>query len=284
MVTAPLTARRHTGIQRTQAGGLAALRVGPRDGIPVLLVPGLTGSKEDFLPLLGPLGDAGFDVTAIDQRGQYESRAADPARECTLEALAADLGRLLDAAPRRPHLVGHSFGGLVARAAVIAGPDRVASLTLLSSGPGGIVGPRRVALRAMRAVYERRGIDAVWAALRAADGASAAEPGRLEFLENRFYAGSDVGLRVMCDAVLHETDRVAELAEALRAGGTPALVAHGEADDAWPPLVQADMARRLGARYAQIPAAAHSPAIESPEATALTLRGFWRAPGASRAA
>jgi pimeloyl-ACP methyl ester carboxylesterase len=284
MVTAPLTERRHTGVQRTEAGGLAALRTGPLDGEPVLLVPGLTGSKEDFLPMLGPLGAAGFDVTAVDQRGQYESRAVDPERECTLEALAADLGRVLDECPRPPHLLGHSFGGLVARSAVIAAPDRVASLTLLSSGPAGIIGPRRVALRAMRAVYERRGIDAVWAALRAADGGAAAEPGRLEFLESRFYAGSDVGLRVMCDAVLHEVDRVGELAEALRVTGTPALVAHGEADDAWPPRIQGEMARRLGARYAQIAQAAHSPAIENPEATALTLRAFWHDVGASQAA
>jgi pimeloyl-ACP methyl ester carboxylesterase len=284
MVTAPLTLRRHSGIRRTEAGGLAALRVGPLDGVPVLLVPGLTSSKEDFLPLLGPLGAAGFDVTAIDQRGQYESRAVDPERECTLEALAADLVRLLTEYARPPHLVGHSFGGLVARAAVIAGPLRVASLTLLSSGPAGIIGRRRVALRAMRAVYERRGIDAVWAALAAADAAAAAEPGRLEFLQNRFYTASDIGLRMMCDAVLHETDRVAELAAALRAGGIPTLVAHGEADDAWPPHVQADMAERLGARYVQIPEAAHAPAIENPEATASLLRSFWPEPEAGQAA
>jgi pimeloyl-ACP methyl ester carboxylesterase len=39
----------------------------------VLLVPGYTGSKEDFLPLLRPLARAGFRAVAMDQRGQFES-------------------------------------------------------------------------------------------------------------------------------------------------------------------------------------------------------------------
>jgi pimeloyl-ACP methyl ester carboxylesterase len=269
-----VAARRHLEIERTAAGGLAALRVGPRDGAPVVLVPGLTGSKEDFLPLLVPLGAAGFDVIAIDQRGQYESHAPDPERDCATEALAEDLGEIIDALPRPPHLLGHSFGGLVARAAVIAGRRHLASLTLLSSGPAGIVGPRRVALRAMRALYDRRGIEAVWAAMRAADAGLDTPPDRLKFLEQRFFAGSDVGLRVMCDGVLDEADRVDELADALRSGAIPVLVAHGDSDNAWPPRVQAEMARRLGARYAQIPGAAHEPATENSEATVALLREF----------
>ena len=42
-------------------------------GAPVLLVPGYTGSKEDFIAVLAPLAAAGHEVLAIDQRGQYES-------------------------------------------------------------------------------------------------------------------------------------------------------------------------------------------------------------------
>ena len=39
----------------------------------VLLIPGWTGSKEDFTPLLPLLATAGFDATAYDQRGQFET-------------------------------------------------------------------------------------------------------------------------------------------------------------------------------------------------------------------
>ena len=43
-------------------------------------MPGYTGSKEDFAPLLAPLAAAGFAATAIDLPGQYESPGpADPA-------------------------------------------------------------------------------------------------------------------------------------------------------------------------------------------------------------
>ena len=38
----------------------------------VLMVPGFTGSKEDFRFLLAPLAEQGWRVVAVDQRGQYE--------------------------------------------------------------------------------------------------------------------------------------------------------------------------------------------------------------------
>jgi pimeloyl-ACP methyl ester carboxylesterase len=67
-------------------------------------------------------------------------------------------------------------------------------------------------------------------------------------------------------------DRVDELRSAY-AG--PLLVACGEADDAWPPDVQKDMADRLGAPFELIPDALHSPAVENPAATAALLTSFW---------
>jgi pimeloyl-ACP methyl ester carboxylesterase len=149
-----------------------------------------------------------------------------------------------------------------------------ASLVLLGSGPAGIVGARRIALRAMRVLYDRSGRDAVWAAVRAAD-TTVHPPGGLEFLRRRFFASSDLGLRVMGEQLLDEPDRVSELAVATRDAAMPVLVAHGSADDAWPPRLQADMATRIGARYEVIPGAAHSPVIENPRATEALLIDFW---------
>jgi pimeloyl-ACP methyl ester carboxylesterase len=71
--------------------------------------------------------------------------------------------------------------------------------------------------------------------------------------------------------VLGEPDRVAELA----ATGVPLLVAYGEADDAWLPHVQADMAVRLGARHEVIHNSIHSPAVENPPRTVEVLLDFW---------
>ncbi len=58
------------------AARLSAVRVPARTGDPAtapvaLLVPGFTGSKEDFFPVLGPIADRGFTVVAFSQRGQW---------------------------------------------------------------------------------------------------------------------------------------------------------------------------------------------------------------------
>jgi pimeloyl-ACP methyl ester carboxylesterase len=96
------------------------------------------------------------------------------------------------------------------------------------------------------------------------------EPTR-RFLTQRFLRNSAAGLRGMADAMTSEPDRLAELA----ASGVPVLVAHGVADDAWPPDVQADMARRLGARHEVIDGSIHSPAVENPDRTLAVLVDFW---------
>jgi pimeloyl-ACP methyl ester carboxylesterase len=83
----------------------------------------------------------------------------------------------------------------------------------------------------------------------------------------------------MADAMTSEPDRVDELA----ATGMPVLVAHGVADDAWTPEAQTDMARRLGARHAVIPASIHSPAIENPPETLAVLLDFWASVSVSSA-
>ena len=56
-------------------GPLAALRAEPSGErlTPVLMLPGYTGSKEDFRLLVRPLVDAGHPVVLLDQRGQHQS-------------------------------------------------------------------------------------------------------------------------------------------------------------------------------------------------------------------
>jgi pimeloyl-ACP methyl ester carboxylesterase len=58
------------------------------------------------------------------------------------------------------------------------------------------------------------------------------------------------------------------------------MVAHGEADDAWLPHVQQDMAERLGARHEVILNSIHSPAVENPARTVEVLLDFWAAASA----
>ena len=240
----------------------------------VVLVPGFTGSKEDFRLLLGPLSAAGHRVIALDQRGQHDSPGPDDVAAYAVAALGEDLLQVFAQLGDGPvHLVGHSFGGLVARAAALRDPGALRSLVLLDSGPAGLRGPRTDLLPFLTPLLRSGGTAAVQAAL---DGLpdprrDAQVPEVREFLRRRFLASSAAGLEGMADALVAEPDRVAEL----RATGLPVLVLHGEHDDAWLPAVQAEMAERLGARYRVVPDAEHSPAVENPAATAAELLAFW---------
>jgi pimeloyl-ACP methyl ester carboxylesterase len=255
---------------------IAALQTGSPDRPPVLLLPGYTGSKEDFGPILDPLADAGFFVTAIDLPGQLDSPGPPAAADYTPDRLAACVRALAGRLGARTLLLGHSFGGLVARAAVLAEASLFESLVLLSSGPAQLDGTRRVTMDDLEPVLAASGLPGVYAAMQAAaqgeSGFVAPAPDVAEFLERRFLGGSPQMLKGMADALRAEPDRV----EALKATGVPVLVAHGSDDDAWPPALQHDMALRLGARYQVIPDAAHSPAVENASATVSALVEFWR--------
>ena len=272
----------HDAEHRTFAGGagdLAALDTGGGATGTALLVAGYTGTKEDFAPLLLPLSEAGYRAVALDQRGQYESPGPDDESRYGVAELGDDVvavGRALLAEGGRPlHLVGHSFGGLVCRAAVLAEPALFDSVTLLGSGPGALGGRRAELLEHLGPLLDAGGVQGVADALEQLamtdpKAQSVPEPTR-EFLTARFLRNSAAGLRGMAQAMTTEPDRVAELAGT----GVPVLVAHGIADDAWLPDVQAEMARRLGARHEVIGGSIHSPAVENPERTVQVLLDFW---------
>ncbi|RBY74784.1 alpha/beta hydrolase [Geodermatophilus sp. TF02-6] len=269
----------HDARHRTFAGGagpLVALDTGG-DGErgTVLMVPGYTGSKEDFAPLLRPLCTAGYRVVALDQRGQFESPGPDDPARYSVAELGDDVLAVARELPAGAHLVGHSFGGLVGRAAVLAAPSLFGSLTLLGSGPSRLVGPRAELLGHLSPLLDAGGVPLVHETLEQlamTDPRAQAVPAPTRaFLARRFLATSAAGLRGMADAMTGEPDRVAELA----ATGVPVLVAHGVADDAWTPAAQADMARRLGARYEVVAGSVHSPAIENPSRTLEVLLDFW---------
>ena len=131
----------------------------------LVMVPGFTGSKEDFLEVLVPLAEEGFRVVAVDQRGQHESPGPDDPGAYTTEALAGDLLHLVAALGDGPvHLVGHSFGGLVCRAAVLKDPSAFRSLVLMDSGPSALTGPRADILPFMKPILLEGGLMAVWEA------------------------------------------------------------------------------------------------------------------------
>lgn len=263
----------------TARGTFAALAAYPTSGSgrTALLVPGYTGSKENLIALLRPLADAGHRVLSVDLRGQFETPGSDDPTAYTTAALGADVAAMVDVLEAGPvHLLGHSLGGLVAREAALARPGRLASLTLLDSGPAALGGPHAQRVRQLLEALHTMSAEEVWEgmeALNVQDPAMADRtPEVIDFQRRRFFANSPGALMAMGDTMLTEPDRVEELAAALTC---PVLVAYGEDDDRWTADEQAAMADRLGARRAVVLGAAHNPAAEKPDEMAHILSEFW---------
>jgi pimeloyl-ACP methyl ester carboxylesterase len=106
-------------------------------GEPLLLIQGLGGNSlhwgEDFL---GGLEDS-FELILFDNRGAGRSGPLGEG-EHTIADLASDALGLLDALElETAHVVGISMGGMVAQELVLTAPERVRTLTLGCTFPGG---------------------------------------------------------------------------------------------------------------------------------------------------
>jgi pimeloyl-ACP methyl ester carboxylesterase len=252
----------------------AAARGAERPKAPALLVPGYTGSKEDFIAVLAPIAAAGHPVVALDLRGQFESAGDDDPTWYDLKALAEDVLAVLAPMDQPAHLVGHSFGGLVARAAALADPAGIRSLTLLSSGPAAIPAPADVNVGLLAQALPVMDLESIWVAKRQIEGQTETDPPRPEiedWMHGRFVANHPVSMRRIAEQLLTAADTTDELA----ALDLPVLVMYGDRDDVWPPALQAATAERLGARDVALPGVGHSPAADAPDATVARLLEFW---------
>ncbi|MFF5634255.1 alpha/beta fold hydrolase [Streptomyces sp. NPDC012825] len=276
LVLPPRTRARRLDTVRGPFAVLDAEPEGRRRGT-VLLLPGYTGSKEDFLALLGPLTGAGYRAVAVDGRGQYDSpgprgRAAYRRRALALDAVAQ--AAALGDGP--VHLVGHSFGGLVARAAVAVAPDAFRSLTLLSSGVGRVSRPQRIRVRALRAGLAVLSKERVWRAMcwldsRGEEPDTSDVPGLADFLLRRWTRTRIAQLRGAGRLLLDRRDGTEELL-ALR---TPLHFAYGTDEMVWSTVDLAAAAARTGAHHTVVAGAGHSPNVSHPEELTARLLGFW---------
>ncbi|WP_055565196.1 alpha/beta fold hydrolase [Streptomyces atriruber] len=271
----------------TERGDFAVLDAVPAAGVrrrgTVLMLPGFTGSKEDFIALLEPLTAAGYRAVTVDGRGQYETAGPDDVSAYAQTELARDvLAQAAALSEARPHLLGHSLGGQIARAAVLLEPRTFATLTLMSSGPAAIVPEQQTRAKMLADALAALSMGEVWQAMRAMEppppqdarpgaGGEADDAADGEALRARWLRHSPAQLIATGRQLSTEPDRVAELA----ALPLPKHVISGERDDTWPVPLMDDMAHRLDAHRTVIHGAEHSPNTDRPAETAAALVGFW---------
>lgn len=254
--------------------------VGVRERGVVLLTPGFTSSKETFYPIMGFLAERGYRAISFSQRGQPGSSGPTSPRDYPLADLGNDIIALLmemglSATP--VHLLGHSFGGVVATAAVLAQPSQFASLTLWNSGPKKMEDD----FAAVIAALQEHGPRALWVKDRLEDGLDpdADLTGTLNIIEkyyfNRLMAAEPAQLEAALNILATQQDQTAELAVLKASRGLPILISHGAQDDAWPIQWQREMAETLNAEYWVIANAGHSAHADRSYVSAQLLATFW---------
>jgi len=204
------------------------LRAGDRAGPPVLLIMGLTGSHRDWHRHLPHLPD--HDVILFDNRGTgASSRVGGP---LTMADMVRDALAVLDAAGvESAHVHGTSMGGMIAQHLALEHRERVRSLVLSATTPGGLLGKPPWRLLAATALRPVLGAQRTWpmvAPMIYSERSRLGAPQRVEEdLRIRSEHATELRTTIgqMAAIARHDTrDRLHELA------GLPVTVVHGDLD------------------------------------------------------
>ncbi|MFJ4643359.1 alpha/beta fold hydrolase [Streptomyces bobili] len=266
---------------RTARGEFAVVDSPVADGVVprgvALLLPGFTGSKEDFHLLHEPLAARGYRTVAVDGRGQNQSDGPEfDEAPYAREELARDVLAQAASLGTPVHLTGHSLGGQIARAAVLIDRSPFLSFTLVASGPAQISESQRQRVQLLHDALALMTMPEVWEAILAMGppeevGGPARGFGELALLRQRWVNHKPAQLLATGRQLLTEPDLVAELA----AVPLPFHVLSGARDDTWPVTLLDDMAMDLGAHRTVVAGAEHSPNLDQPLPTAHALADFW---------
>lgn len=225
-------------------------------GDPVLLIMGLGSNAYGWHRTIPWLSER-YRVIAFDNRGT--GRSDIPAGAYSIAQMAADAGAVLDAAGERTaHVCGASLGGMIAQGFAAAHPERLRSLVLICTTPGGghSVRPSQEVTTGLvqggedpSTVYRRN----AWFLY--SEDTRTHHPERIE--EDLVYRGKiptqPTGyLGQLQAAMAHDTW------DALPAIAVPTLVIHGDADLLVPTANGRLLAERIpGARLVLVPGAGH---------------------------
>lgn len=248
---------------RAPSGALARVRLGPPDGPRVVLVPGVAGSKEDFVLMFPLFAEAGFRVESYDLAGHYESvdagpRHLHPPREhYTDDLFVGDLVAILEAGGKPAHVLGYSFAGLTVQQALAARPELFRSLTLMSAPPA--VGQVFRGVKHIGPISDmppHRAAGLILWGIRY--NLNRTPPQRIAFVRERL----EITGRACIDDVVALMMNAPDVVAQVRAAGIPKLIAVGESD-LWPTAQHAEYAEAIGAELAVYPTG-HAPCETAP--------------------
>lgn len=118
---------------RVSKGGIEINYMSEGSGPPVTLVHGVGANLESWDAIAENLSRK-YRVVRMDLRGHGKSSRIET---CSLENFLEDVSLVLDTLEiSRTHLVGFSLGGMIAQAFVLAHPERVEKLALVSAVAG----------------------------------------------------------------------------------------------------------------------------------------------------
>lgn len=112
---------------------LHVVQVGPRSGVPVLLLHGFPETWRCWIRQLPALHDAGFRLILPDQRGYNLSDKPKGIKNYRVDKLVEDILGLIDALEyEKVNLVGHDWGAIVAWTLAYQYPERLQRLGILN--------------------------------------------------------------------------------------------------------------------------------------------------------
>jgi len=240
----------------------------------VLCIHGLGGTSNFWTPVLPAFGDR--KVIRPDLRGAGRSDVGEG--ELSVASHVASLAAVLDAlGVEAAHVVGHSFGTIIAQHFAVAHPSRTRSLALL----GPLAEPAEGAREAtrQRAQAARKGPDAMQeiadAIVKAAtSGQTRAErPASIALIRESIMRQSPEGYARNCEALAAAT---AASVESLR---IPVLLLTGDEDGVGTPAgAQALAVRLTDARVFVLEGCGHWTTCEKPFECRRVLEDFYRQP------
>ena len=123
----------------TVKGNTIAYRVlGKEDGIPLVLLPGLGGSMDDWDPAVTDGLAEKYKVIIFDNKGVASSKGTTPN---TVQAMADDAVDFIKALNlNKVNIMGFSMGGFIAQRIVITNPTLINKVILTGTGPQGAIG------------------------------------------------------------------------------------------------------------------------------------------------